>query len=170
MRTLELVVVGDGFVDRQSTGASAVTRPDPRSLRFRQTGNRHPNRYRLTQQVVTDPAHDSLVVRARLESLDGGSYRLYALYDPALGNDGMDDRGTSNPHVAGRHRRCVATALRSRPALRPTASGLRARHRPVARPAQDGDLDRPHASAGPGNVVQVPDRWGRPAATTCGSR
>src|SRR6478672_7062311 len=72
VRTLELVVVGDGFVDRPKA-AAAVTRPDPRSLRFRQTGNRHPNRYRLVQDVVTDPARDSVVVRARLVSLDGGS-------------------------------------------------------------------------------------------------
>src|SRR6478609_9142614 len=35
VRTLELVVVGDGFVDRP-TAAAVVTRPDPRSLRFRQ--------------------------------------------------------------------------------------------------------------------------------------
>src|SRR4051812_41919522 len=70
VRTLELVVVGDDFVDRPSAKAARVTRPDPRSLRFAQSGNRHPGRYRLTQQVVTDPAHDSVVVRAHLASLD----------------------------------------------------------------------------------------------------
>ncbi|MFC6345643.1 hypothetical protein ACFP8W_26895, partial [Nocardioides hankookensis] len=98
VRTLELVVVGDDFVDRPSGPATTVSRPDARSLRFAQSGNRHPGRYRLTQQVVTDPDHDSLVVRAHLEPLDGGRYRLFALYDPALGNNGMDDRARSNRH------------------------------------------------------------------------
>jgi glucoamylase len=155
VRTLELVVVGDGFVDRP-TAAAAVTRPDPRSLRFRQSGNRHPDRYRLTQEVVTDPAHDTLVVRARLVSLDGGSYRLYALYDPALGNDGMDDLARSNPHSLVATDGNVTTALVSKPALRSTTSGLAGTATDPRR-----DLDGGHASAGPGNVVQaalLPDR------------
>jgi len=155
VRTLELVVVGDGFVDRSTAGAT-VARPDPRSLRFRQSGSRHPDRYRLVQEIVTDPAHDSLVVRARLVSLDGGSYRLYAVYDAALGNDGMDDRARSNPHSLVATDGDVATALVSKPALRSTTSGLAGTATDPRR-----DLDGRHASAGPGNVVQaalLPDR------------
>ena len=41
VRTLELVVVGDDFVDRPPAG-TAVSRPDPRSLRYRQSGSGHP--------------------------------------------------------------------------------------------------------------------------------
>jgi glucoamylase len=166
VRTLELVVVGDGFVDRP-TPAAAVTRPDPRSLRFRQSGNRHPDRYRLTQEVVTDPRHDSLVVRARLESLDGGSYRLYALYDPALGNDGMDDRGTTRRHFLAADDGDVSTALRSRPAFTQTATGLLGTGSDPWRDLRrDGDLDQVDQTAGPGNVVQAGRVGGtaRPAA------
>jgi glucoamylase len=156
VRSLELVVVGDDFVDRPSTAATVVDRPDARSLRFRQSGNKHPNRYRLVQQIVTDPAHDSLVVRARLESLDGGSYRLFAVYDPALGNDGMDDRARSNPHSLITTDGDVTTALVSKPALRSTTSGLAGTATDPRR-----DLDGGHSSAGPGNVLQaalLPDR------------
>ena len=87
-------------------------------------GSRHPKRYRLVQQVVTDPRHDALVVRVRLQSLDGGHYRLFTLYDPALGNDGADDRGTSGRHVLSASDGRVSTTLRSRPSFSRTASGL----------------------------------------------
>src|SRR3954468_19971534 len=117
VRTLELVVVGDGFVDRPSTASTSVRRPDERSLRFGQAGSRHPHRYRLTQSIVTDPRHDSVVVRARLVSLDGGSYRLYALYHPALGNNGMDDRAASAGRALVASDDGVASALRSRPSF-----------------------------------------------------
>ncbi|GAA1794668.1 glycoside hydrolase family 15 protein [Nocardioides hankookensis] len=156
VRTLELVVVGDDFVDRPSGPATTVSRPDARSLRFAQSGNRHPGRYRLTQQVVTDPDHDSLVVRAHLEPLDGGRYRLFALYDPALGNNGMDDRARSNRHSLVAADGDVATALVSRPALRATTSGLAGTATDPRR-----DLGGRHLAAGPGNVVQaarLPDR------------
>src|SRR5690349_7405218 len=53
VRTLELAVVGDDFVDRPTTYAAEVARPDPKSLRYRWSGSGHPNRYRLTQEVVT---------------------------------------------------------------------------------------------------------------------
>ena len=156
MRTLELVVVGDDFVDRPSTATAAVTRPDPRSLRFRQSGNKHPDRYRLIQEIVTDPAHDTLVVRARLVSLDGGRYRLYALYDPALDNDGMDDRGASAARRLAATDGVVSTTLRSRPSFTRTANGLVGTSTDPWRDLRrDGDLDRATAAAGPGNVVQA---------------
>lgn len=156
VRTLELVVVGDDFVDRPTTGGTAVSRPDSGSLRFRMSGNRHPDRYRLVQEVVTDPRQDSVVVRARLESLDGGRYRLYALYDPALGNDGMDDRGSARGHVLTAHDGDVATTLRSRPALARTSTGLLGTASDPWRDLRgDGDLDRAGRAAGPGNVVQA---------------
>jgi glucoamylase len=156
VRTLELVVVGRGFVDRPSTGSSAVSRPDARSLRFRQSGSRHPKRYRLIQEIVTDPLRDSVVVRARLRSLDGGRYRLYALYDPALGNNGMDDRGSSTGHALVATDGHVSTVLRARPSFARTASGLRSSDSdPWLDLRQDGVLDGSAGAVGPGNVVQV---------------
>ncbi|MBA2955944.1 glucoamylase [Nocardioides sp. MAH-18] len=148
VRSLDLVVVGDGFVDRPS-GTAEVSRPDPASLRYTITHERA-GRYRLTQEIVTDPRHDSLVVRADLVPLDGGDYRLYAVHDPALGNDGMDDRARSRPHALVATDGDLATALVSRPALRSTTSGLAGRPSDPLR-----DLDAGRTAAGPGNVRQA---------------
>lgn len=148
VRALDLVVVGDGLVDRPSATAE-VSRPDPTSLRYTITSERA-GRYRLTQEVFTDPRHDSLVVRADLVPLDGGDYRLYAVHDPALGNDGMDDRARSRARSLVATDGDVATALVSKPALRSTTSGLAGRASDPLR-----DLDAGRAAAGPGNVRQA---------------
>src|SRR4051794_36510638 len=93
VRSLELRVSGEDFSDRLSTDATTVTsRPDPRSLRYTQVATDDDGRYRVVQQYVTDPTHDTLVVRVGLESLDGGDYRLTLRYQPALDNGSRDDR------------------------------------------------------------------------------
>jgi glucoamylase len=92
VRSLELVVTGDGFTDRQSTDMRHHTRrPDARSLTFRQVDADKQGKYRIVETFVTDPRRDALDVRIRLESLDGAAYQLYSLYDPSLANTGMDD-------------------------------------------------------------------------------
>lgn len=148
VRTLDLVVVGDGFVDRPKATAD-VLRPDPGSLRYTISSARE-GRYRLVQEVLTDPRRDTLVVRAELVSLDGGDYRLYAVHDPALGNDGMDDRARSRRQALVATDGEVATALVSNPALRSTTSGLAGT---ASDPMRDLDGDR--AASGPGNVRQA---------------
>ncbi|WP_262849570.1 glycoside hydrolase family 15 protein [Mumia quercus] len=172
VRSLELVVTdGATFTDRESDMRPVVSRPDRRSLRFSQVTGR-PGRYRVVKHVVTDPRRDALVVRVRLRSLDGGRYRLFVRHDPALNNDGMDDRARTVGRTLVASDGEVATALRARPRLGATSNGyagtasdgwrdLRADHR----------LDRRHRSAGPGNVVQtarvsrVDGRPGRQRAT-----
>lgn len=151
VRTLELVVTGPGFADRLSGDTSTTTeRPDDRSLRYRQVDTDEDGRYRVTQELVTDPRRDSLVLRARLDALDGGDYQMWVLYDPALANGGMDDRARSREHALVASDGTVSTALLARPALRRTTSGL-------AGTASDPwpDLDRHRRAAGPGNVVQA---------------
>ncbi|WP_395658476.1 glycoside hydrolase family 15 protein [Nocardioides sp.] len=151
VRSLELAVTGDDFADRSSTDMrTRVQRPDDRSLRYTQVSEDEDGRYRVVEHVVTDPRHDTLVVRARLVPLDGGHYRLWALYDPALTNHGMDDRATSRPHALVSTDRTVSSALVARPALRSTTSGL------VGTPTDPWpDLGHRHRHAGPGNVVQA---------------
>ncbi|HYF72243.1 MAG TPA: glycoside hydrolase family 15 protein, partial [Nocardioides sp.] len=154
VRTLELAVTGPGVADRLSggptTGAVTTSRPDERSLRYTVVHTDDEGRYRVTQEVVTDPGHDTLVVRAQLESLDGGDYRLWTVYDPALGNGGMDDRARSRRHALVASDGAVSTALLARPALRRTTSGLVGT---ASDPWRDlGDRRR---AAGPGNVVQA---------------
>ena len=89
VRSLELVVTGDDFADRSSDMTTRVLRPDDDSLRYTQVSLDRDGRYQVVEDVVTDPRGDALVVRARLQPLDGGHYRLWALYDPALDNGGM---------------------------------------------------------------------------------
>ena len=159
IRSLELVVTdGETFTDRTSRDTTTtVERPDPRSLRFTQVNTDRDGRYEITEKYVTSPDHDSVTVRVRLVSLDGGDYRLYALHDPALTNDGMDDRartrgdGLLASDGDGRLPPARPAGLRS-PDQRPR----RHRQRPVARPAP-GPRPRPAraVSAGPGNVVQL---------------
>lgn len=158
-RSLELVVTdGRTFTDLQTADMDVTTsRPDERSLRFEQVATVTSGRYRLTTSYVTDPRRDALVVRVRLESLDGGRYQLYAIHDPALANTGMDDSGT----VAGRTLVAtdadepVASALASRPRFDRTTTGLLGRDDGWTDLAGDQRLDEGGRSAGPGNVVQT---------------
>jgi glucoamylase len=158
-RSLELVVTdGRTFTDRETEDVDVVTtRPDERSLRFQQVGTATSGRYRITKTYVTDPRRDALVVRVRLESLDGGSYRLYAVHDPALANSGMDDRGrtTRTALVATDAKERVASALVSRPGLGRSSTGLLGRDDGWTDLEDDQRLDDGRRAAGPGNVVQT---------------
>ncbi|WP_370615488.1 glycoside hydrolase family 15 protein [Mumia qirimensis] len=157
VRSLELVVTdGTSFTDRETVDMRpATSRPDARSLRFAQIGGRD-GRYRLTKHVATDPRRDALVVRVRLTSLDGGRYRLYVQHDPALANNGMDDRARTVGRTLVASDGKVATALRARPRLGARTNGYAGSRSDGWRDLRrDHDLDRRHRSAGPGNVVQT---------------
>ena len=120
VRSLQLTVDDGTTTDEQGTGMSTVvTRPDERSLRFTQVSTDLEGRYRITQDVVTDPERNAVVLHARLEALDGGTYTLGVEYDPALGNGGEDDRGASTERtlVAVDHDDEIASALVASPAL-----------------------------------------------------
>jgi hypothetical protein len=100
VRTLDFVISdGSTFAERDSEAARRSVRlVDRRSLTYRQV-NVHPGRYRITKTYVTDPRRNTLLVRVRLDSLTGRALQAYAVYDPSLGNDGMDDSGTSRTHA-----------------------------------------------------------------------
>jgi glucoamylase len=158
VRSLELVVTdGQTFTDRTSTDTITTTsRPDPRSLRFTQVNTDEDGLYKITEQYVADPRRDSVVVHLRLKSLDGGKYRLYALYDPALSNDGMDDRGRSGGHGLVARDGTTASVLLSQRRLRSRSTGLvGTASDPWRDLAADGDVDRPRDHAGPGNIAQL---------------
>ncbi|MDF2968155.1 MAG: glucoamylase [Nocardioidaceae bacterium] len=158
VRSLEFVVSdGETFTDRTSQHTrTTVRRPDPRSLRFTQVNTDKDGRYELTEKYVTSPRHDSVTVTVRLTSLDGGRYQLYALHDPALTNDGMDDRARTSGKGLLAYDRDVASSLLSRPGFGARANGLAGtRTDPWRDLTQDHDLDRRGADAGPGNVVQL---------------
>ncbi len=120
VRSLELVV-SDGIVnDRQSRHMTTeVTRPDEGSLRFTQVSTDKDGHYRVTEEVITDPARNALVLHIGVESLDGLPHSLQVRYAPALGNGTAGDRTHSNRHAlrAVDHEAQVASTLVSSPAL-----------------------------------------------------
>jgi glucoamylase len=158
VRSLELVVTGDGFTDRESTDMHhRTTRPDAGSLRFREVNTDRQGRYRIVETFVTDPRRDAVDVRIRLESLDGHDYQLYALYDPSLANTGMDDSGRTagSALVSFDSGSTVTSALVSQPAFDQTSSGYLGTSDGWTDLKDDQTLDDTYSQAGPGNIVQV---------------
>ena len=156
VRSLELVVTGDGFTDRESTDMRhRTTRPDARSLRFRQVNTDEQRRYQIVETFVTDPRRDALEVRIRFRSLDGGRYHLYALYDPSLANNGMDDSGRTAGHALVATDGKVSTALESTPRFDTTSTGYLGTSDGWTDLKDDQTLDNAYTRAGPGNIVQI---------------
>lgn len=159
VRALELVVSdGSTFTDRAADMTHEVSRPDGRSLRFTQVSTEREGRYRVTQQYVADPRRSSVAVSVRLESLDGASYDLYALHDPALANTGMNDTGRTVGDVlaATDAKRRISSALVARPRFDRTSNGYQATTDGWRDLREDHVLDtRRRSASAPGNVVQI---------------
>jgi glucoamylase len=157
VRTLDFVISdGSTFAERDSDAPDRSVRLlDARSLSYRQV-NEHPGRYRVTKTYVTDPARDVLLVDVRLESLTGGALSAYALFDPSLGNDGMDDSGSSGAGVllASDSGSPVASALAAAPAFTQTSSGYLGTS-DGWEDLKDFRMDWAYTSAPNGNVVQT---------------
>jgi glucoamylase len=56
------------------------------------TDRRSPPRYRLTNTYISDPGRDTLLIRTRFESLDGGRYGLYVIMNPSMAGGGLNDQ------------------------------------------------------------------------------
>src|SRR3954447_1697886 len=157
VRTLDFAVSdGKTFVQRDGDAAQRSVRvTDSRSLTYRQT-NVQPGRFRITKTYVTDPARNTLLVRVRFESLTGKPLQLYALYDPGLGNDGMDDSGTSDHKalLAADDGSPVASALVAEPAFTRLSNGYLGTSDGWT-DLQDLRMDWSYSSAPNGNLVQT---------------
>jgi glucoamylase len=127
-------IVSDGstFVDLERDATShAVSMPSEQALEYTVTNTANSGRYRLTNTYVTDPARSALLIRTRFQSLDGGAYRLYVLYNPSLAGGGGNDTGAwdatngalvasdSQPAFGG----TVASALKSSVAFSAHSTG-----------------------------------------------
>jgi glucoamylase len=66
---------------------STVHLLDKRALTYEIVSQDHDGRYRLIQEIVTDPKRNTLLVNARLNALrgDASAYRLYLYWQPYLG-------------------------------------------------------------------------------------
>lgn len=158
VRSLELLVTdGRTFTDRESTDTlQTTTRTDEGSLGFKQVNTARSGKYRISKRYVTDPHRDALLVRIKLESLDGGSYKLFALHDPALDNSGMDDRARTVGHsMVAWDKAGVASTLVSRPRIGAISNGYFHRSDGWVDLKDDHQLDSRFDEAGPGNVVQT---------------
>lgn len=151
VRDLKFVVTdGKRFVGHEGPGGEVQSLGN---LGYRQvTGT---SRWRITKTVITDPRRDTVLLDVRLESLTGRPYRLYAVLDPALSNDGSDDRGrSSGPRLLAWDSK-AALALAATPAFGKSSSGYRGTSSDPARDLRDADLDRRTDATRAGNVVQV---------------
>ena len=96
-----------------------------------------------------------MLARVRLTSLTGRALKVFALVDPAPGDDGNDDVGISLGSELVAHDDTVASAVAARPALRRTTSGYAGAASDPWTDLQDGDLDAADDATAPGNVVQA---------------
>lgn len=152
------MVVSDGrtFTDIESSDTThAVRLADPTSLTYRQTNTDKDGRYRVVKTYVTDPDRSTVLVDVELQSLDGGTYTAYVLYDPSLDNSGKHDSGSSVGSALVAEDLRSASALVAKPAFRRTTSGFDGASDGLTDLRADNVLDNLYLSAVDGNVVQV---------------
>src|SRR3954462_8281280 len=96
VRSLDFAVIdGSTFVNRESQDTTqAIRLVDQRSLTYEQINTAKSGRYRITKTYVTDPARNTLLLHVTFAPLIAGTYRLFALYDPAIGNSSLGDTAT----------------------------------------------------------------------------
>lgn len=135
-RGLQFAVTdGKTFLDREvvdddprhiepvAPGVTARVEAVAGTLKFRQVTQTA--RWRLTKTWITDPERATVLGRIRFESLTRRPLRLYVLADPAPGDDGNDDRGTSTENRLVAFDDAGATVVSATPALGESTSGYR---------------------------------------------
>jgi glucoamylase len=157
VRSMELVVTdGRTFTDRESTATVRTTRRvDARGLTYEQVDTARSGRYRITKTYVTDPVRSAVLVDVRFRALDRGAYRVFVLYDPSLGNNGMDDTGRTTGDALMAADASMASALVAAPALGARSSGYLGSSDGLTDLAAGHRLDHHFDAPTPGNVVQV---------------
>ena len=95
MEDMQYVVTdGSTFVDLERDATShAISMPTEKALEYTvtNTDTRPSPKYRITNTYIADPSRDSLLIRTRFESLDGGVYRLYLLANPSMAGGGANN-------------------------------------------------------------------------------
>jgi glucoamylase len=95
MQDMQYVITdGSTFVDLERDATShAVSMSTEKALEYTvtNTDTRPSARYRITSTYITDPSRNTLLIRTRFESLDGGVYRLYLLANPSMAGGGANN-------------------------------------------------------------------------------
>jgi glucoamylase len=73
------------------------------------TDKRQSPKYRITNTYIADPSRDTLLIRTRFESLDGGVYQLYLHANPSIAGGGANNSAWWD----GAHRALMASATRT---------------------------------------------------------
>ncbi|KFE72098.1 glycoside hydrolase family 15 protein [Hyalangium minutum] len=157
VRGLRFIVVSGHSVTEFESEATEhhVELVDPRSLVYRQVNTARSGGYRLTKTYAIDPERNTLLVDIQFESLDRRPYEVYAVYDPSLSNNGMDDSGRTEGDVLLAWDGATASALISQPPFERTSNGYLGASDGWADLHQDHAMDWTYRSAPDGNVVQT---------------
>ena len=149
--TRETVDDDPRHIERVSPGVTASVDALDGTLAYRQVTRT--SRWQLTKTWITDPARATVLAKVRFEALKG-SPRLYVLADPAPGDDGNDDTGTSGAATLVASDDAGASAVAADPPLSETSSGYRGSASDPWQDLQDDGHLSGYDAAQPGNVVQ----------------
>ena len=107
-----VVTDGSTFVDLERDATShQISMPAENALEYivTNTDKRPSPKYRITNTYITDNNRDTLLIRTRFESLDGGAYQLYLHANPSIaGGANPSIAGGGNPCIAGGGNPCIA--------------------------------------------------------------
>src|SRR5215213_6215892 len=157
VRDLQFIVSDvNTFADLETEATTQhVQLVNNRALEYRQIDTDKDGKYRITKTYVTDPDRSTVLVDVTFESLSGKPYQLYALYDPALNNDGIDDSATSQDGQLLASDGKVASALVAAPGFGQVSSGYLGKSDGWTDLKGDYKMDWNYRSASSGNVVQT---------------
>jgi glucoamylase len=101
MQDMQYIVTdGATFVDLERDATShAVSMPDEMALEYTitNTDTRMPPKYRITNTYITDPNQNTVLIRTRFQSLDGGAYQLYLLENASMAGGGANNNAWWDP-------------------------------------------------------------------------
>lgn len=96
MQDMQYIITdGSTFVDLERDATNhAVSMPDEKALEYTiiNTDKRASPKYRITNTYIIDSSRDTLLIRTRFQSLDGGVYKLYLLENPSMVGGGANDK------------------------------------------------------------------------------
>jgi glucoamylase len=101
MQDMQYIITdGATFVDLERDATNhVVSMPDEMALEYTitNTDTRNPPKYKITNSYITDPGQNTLLIRTRFESLDGGNYQLYLLENASMAGGGANNNAWWDP-------------------------------------------------------------------------
>lgn len=154
---LQFVVTdGESFAHTERDDMDSEVRlEDERALLYRQTNTDREGRYRISKRYVTDPSRDTLLVEVAFETLDGGDYELYVIYNPAFDNGAPGDSAQTRGKVLSAEEDNLASALMCSAGFSRASNGYAGESDGLTDLMDNYRLDETYRSARDGNVVQT---------------